>query len=357
MVATITHKPPAPGETYINPFTTPIYLLDANGNPTGYSLINETHTPVPVFEPLQISVPADITVTATSPAGAVVFYTCTASGGFNPPPTLLVNPPSGSTFPIGTTTVTATASDAFGDTATGSFTVTVNTPPIQLTVPADITVTATSPAGAVVFYTVSASGGFDPPPTLLVNPPSGSTFPIGTTTVTATASDAFGDTATGSFTVTVKQGSSTIVTNVVNPSVFGQTVTFTATVSSQYSGTPTGTVTFREGSTSIGTSTVSGGVATFTTAALTAAAHTITAVYGGDTNFAGSTSATVVQVVNAVQQGDFFDTDKLPPLQGQYVTPDQLQVAYYANGVVIKDVQSKLLHPDVFAASIGHVAG
>src|SRR5260370_12564438 len=47
MMATITHKPPAPGETYVNPFTQPIPLLDANGNPTGVFLLSETHTPNP----------------------------------------------------------------------------------------------------------------------------------------------------------------------------------------------------------------------------------------------------------------------------------------------------------------------
>lgn len=71
---------------------------------------------------------ADITVTATNATGAVVSYVSTASGGCTPP-TVVCNPPSGSIFPVGTTVVTCTASDTCGNTATCSFTVTVQPPP------------------------------------------------------------------------------------------------------------------------------------------------------------------------------------------------------------------------------------
>src|SRR5205085_2074109 len=60
------------------------------------------------------------------------------------------------------------------------------------------------------------------------------------------------------------------------------------------SGTPTGTVTFTDSGTTIGTGTLSGGTATFTTKALSAGSHNIRAVYGGDVNFTGSTSATAL---------------------------------------------------------------
>ena len=67
-------------------------------------------------------------------------------------------------------------------------------------------------------------------------------------------------------------------------------VTFTATVASG-GGTPTGTVSFLDGATTIGTGTLAGGIATFTTSALTVGTHPITAVYGGSGNFVSSTSA------------------------------------------------------------------
>jgi autotransporter-associated beta strand protein len=87
----------------------------------------------------------------------------------------------------------------------------------------------------------------------------------------------------------------------LNPttSVFGQPVTFTATVTSAGAGTPTGTVTFLEGTTTLGTATLnSSGVATFTpTTPLSVGSHPITASYGGDTNFGGSTSTAVTETV------------------------------------------------------------
>src|SRR3989440_11473689 len=75
-----------------------------------------------------------------------------------------------------------------------------------------------------------------------------------------------------------------------SPSIRGAAVTFTATVTSSATGTPTGTVTFQDGASALGTGTLSGGTATFTTSGLTAGTRSITAIYGGDANFAGSTS-------------------------------------------------------------------
>jgi hypothetical protein len=83
------------------------------------------------------------------------------------------------------------------------FTVTVNdtTPPV-LTVPANATVEAASPAGVVFTYTASATDAVDTPLGASCAPPSGSTFPLGTTTVTCTATDTHGNIGSGSFTVT-----------------------------------------------------------------------------------------------------------------------------------------------------------
>ena len=79
---------------------------------------------------------------------------------------------------------------------------TPSNPPIVLTVPANISVPATGPADAVVTYTIATTGGVAPV-TVVANPPSGSTFPLGTTTVTGFASDSAGQSANASFTVTV----------------------------------------------------------------------------------------------------------------------------------------------------------
>ncbi len=96
-----------------------------------------------------------------------------------------------------------------------------------------------------------------------------------------------------------------------NPSVYGDTVTFTAIVTpvSPQLGTPTGTVTFKDGATTLGTGTLSAGQATFSTASLpsllNAGPHSITAVYCGNTSvlcppdpvFYGSTSTAMTQTI------------------------------------------------------------
>ncbi|MGD0179230.1 MAG: FG-GAP-like repeat-containing protein [Terriglobales bacterium] len=76
----------------------------------------------------------------------------------------------------------------------------------------------------------------------------------------------------------------TVVTSSLNPSNFGQAVTFTAKVTSKgYKGTPTGTVTFYDGTTNLGTANLNGKAkGTLTTSALAVGTHSITATYNGD---------------------------------------------------------------------------
>jgi hypothetical protein len=95
-----------------------------------------------------------------------------------------------------------------------------------------------------------------------------------------------------------KAASTTALVSSVNPSVAGQSVTFTATVAPQFSGTPTGWVTFKNGTTFLGTATLSGGVASYSTAKLAAGTASITAEYQGNASFTSSTSAALSQVVN-----------------------------------------------------------
>ncbi len=93
---------------------------------------------------------------------------------------------------------------------------------------------------------------------------------------------------------------STAVTSSLNPSTVGQSVTFTATVTPT-SGTtiPTGSVVFFDGATMLGSNTLDGtGKTTYQTSSLTAATHSITGQYTGDTTFSGSTSPALSQVVN-----------------------------------------------------------
>lgn len=98
-----------------------------------------------------------------------------------------------------------------------------------------------------------------------------------------------------------KANTKTTLASAPTPSTSGATVTFTATVSAVCTGngTPTGTVTFMDGATELGTATLnSSKKATFATASLTQGTHSITAVYAGDGNFNGDTSAVLSQKVN-----------------------------------------------------------
>lgn len=94
---------------------------------------------------------------------------------------------------------------------------------------------------------------------------------------------------------TIPYSTSMTLTSSLNPSYYGESVTFTATVTSS-GGIPTGTVTFYDGTTELGTGTLSSGSATYTTGALTVGSHTIKAVYGGSSSFESS-SASLTQVV------------------------------------------------------------
>ena len=89
----------------------------------------------------------------------------------------------------------------------------------------------------------------------------------------------------------------TTLTSSLNPSIYGQTVTFTAVVAPA---PPNGeSVTFEQGSSVLGTGTLSGGTAIFATSTSAGGTDTIKAVYASDGTYAGSTSNAVKQVVDA----------------------------------------------------------
>jgi len=116
--------------------------------------------------------------------------------------------------------------------------------------------------------------------------------------------------------------SSTSLTSSSNPSVSGQAVTFTATVTVS-SGTPTGSVTFKDGATTLGTGNLNAQArATLTTSALSVGPHSITAVYAGDGAFAGSTSTPLAQQVSKDSSTTILTSSLNPSTRGQVVTFD-----------------------------------
>jgi hypothetical protein len=113
----------------------------------------------------------------------------------------------------------------------------------------------------------------------------------------------------------------TTISSSPNPSVYGQAVTFTATVTS-YVGAPSDgeTVTFIKGTKVLGTGTLSGGSTSFTISTLLAGTNLIKAVYGGDSNLLGSTSKPVQQVVNKATTTTTLASSQNPSNVGQSVT-------------------------------------
>jgi len=161
---------------------------------------------------------------------------------------------------------------------------------------------ATTPTGTVQFFDGASSLG-----TVALSGASAalttSTLAVGTHPITAVYSGDIDD--PGSTSPVVSQvvnsaagaATSTGLVSSLNPSLFGQSVTFTATVSGGTS--PTGTVQFSEGATILATVPLAGGTAAFTTSALSVGAHPIVATYSGDVDDAGSTSSTVTQIVTS----------------------------------------------------------
>ena len=154
------------------------------------------------------TIPANATVEATSGAGATYTYTNPTATDQEGAPTVVCAPASGSTFPLGVTTVTCTATDVTSgqnQQIQTSFTVTVvDTTPPSLSVPGDVQAEATSAAGATVTYgAASAVDLVDGPVTPTCAPVSGGTFPLGTTPVHCTATDAHGNSKSATFKVIV----------------------------------------------------------------------------------------------------------------------------------------------------------
>jgi hypothetical protein len=114
-----------------------------------------------------------------------------------------------------------------------------------------------------------------------------------------------------------KPPTTTILTSSLNPSTFGQTVTFAATVSSSAA---TGTVTFFDGSSTLGAGTLSGGKATFSTSSLSVDTHSIKATYNGDANYAASGSAILVQSVGKAPTTTTVSSSPNPAVAWQPVT-------------------------------------
>ncbi len=273
------------------------------------------------------------TVSPATATGKVVFYSGTAAMGTGTleggsatftAPTLLAGTHSvkatydGDTFdkPSTSAVITQTVSKAtpvvtlspsanpvaFGQSLTLTATVT----------PSLATGKVTFANGSAILGSATLSGGAA---TL-----STSGLAVGTHSLTAVysgdANDNSGTSAALSETVN-RASTVTTLASSPDPSAFGQSVTFTATVSPS---TATGTITFKNGANPIGTAALANGVASLPFTGLSVGAHSITATYPGSTNDAASTSSPVTQTISAATTTVALASSVNPSVSGQAVT-------------------------------------
>ncbi len=189
---------------YLGDVSMQCFAHDAAGNVSwDYWTLHVVDTVLPVLTPSQTR------FEATSTAGAVVTFGVSVVDKGLPAPmdqrALNCSLASGTLLPIGDTPVHCSATDDAGNTGIVDFTITVaDTTPPAVTAPAGFSVSATGPGGATATYSAATaydtlSGELTPSCT----PVSGSTFSLGVTTVTCSATDGAGNVGSAGFTVTV----------------------------------------------------------------------------------------------------------------------------------------------------------
>jgi hypothetical protein len=200
---------------------------DGSGNEaTGAFNVTVRDTTAPVLD-----LPSNQEVETENPGGRTVEYSASASdivaGSISPG----CSPASGALFPVGTTTVNCSANDGHGNTSQGSFTLTVNlvdhTAPTFAGVPATIQREANGPLGSIVTYSPpTATDNLDVGPLLVTClPASGSTFHLGTTNVSCTATDSHGNVGTASFAVVIVDTTKPVLTPPGDRNIYATTPT------------------------------------------------------------------------------------------------------------------------------------
>jgi len=181
--------------------TSVVCSSDDSDNVSRFSVtVNDTSAP-------SITCPANITVEESSPGSGSAVVNLPAPTVVDNDPNVKVtySPASGSTFTIADSphTVTVTATDFGGATASCTFTVTVVASVCQLTCPANITVSESPEGSGSAIVNFATPGEAGTCGTVTYDHASGSSFPLGTTTVTASSTTS---NATCSFTITVRAG-------------------------------------------------------------------------------------------------------------------------------------------------------
>ena len=174
--------------------------------------INDTQVPIIANTPANITANNDL-----GNCSAVVTWTAPTASDNCSIANFVSTHNSGALFPVGTTTVTYTATDIHNNVATSSFNVTINDTqvPVIANTPANITANNDLDiCSAVVTWTAPTASDNCNIATLVSTHNSGALFPVGTTTVTYTATDIYNNVATTTFTVTIVDNQLPIITNI-----------------------------------------------------------------------------------------------------------------------------------------------
>lgn len=316
-------------------FKTPMNISVASASTTT-SLSSSAN---PSYVKQAVTFTATVHSAAGTPTGAVTFQqgtttlaTVALSGGSA---TLTKTFTSAGTYPIvavysggggypGSTSATLSQTVTRRSTKTA---VTTSLNPSNVGQPVQMAATVTSAygtppdGGTVTFFngsTVLGSASLTSGAALLTT----SSLPAGADTLKAVyAGSSTYSSSTGKFGQTVNgKATSTAIVSSLNSSIYGQSVTFKATVSSSYPGTPGGTITFFSGTTMLARVTMSSGAASLTISSLPAGTKSITALYSGDASFAQSTSPVLSQVVDRAPTTTATVSSPNDSLAGQSVT-------------------------------------
>ena len=347
--------------SYVNTdgnFTNSSASLSQVVNPTTITTSSSlTSSPNPSIHGNSVTFTDTVSSGSGTPTGSVTFYSCTTSA-CSTKTSLATETLSGgkatystSTFPAGTTFVESIYGGSGNYVRSTSNVVTqlvnaLSTKSVLTSSPnpssygASVTFSDTvsassgTPAGNVTFYSCTTNacgtktslgtGTLASGKAALVT----SSLPVGTTYVEAVygASGNYGG-STSNVVAQVVNGASTstALTSSPNPSTYGQSVLFTAMVSSGV-GMPTGTVTFYSCTTSacstktsLGTGTLVSGKATYSMTSFSAGTTYVEAVYGASGNYGGSTSNVVAQVVNGASTSTALTSSPNPSTYGQSV--------------------------------------
>ena len=150
---------------------------------------------------------SELEVTTNNPEGTPLFYTLPTASDAVGIQSIVCDPSPGSTFDLGVTEITCTATDNADNTTIDEFSITVtfsdDAPPQFITSVKDLEQQTENSDGVAISYVVPDATDDSGIPDVFCNPPPGSIFEIGTTVVTCTATDGSGNENSMSFQITI----------------------------------------------------------------------------------------------------------------------------------------------------------